>query len=130
VSKGSVALGTYEIRRIGMILVKVVVSLVSSAAIFLWLFGVIPWVLTGIMNGAVPPRYIYFYSFPFLYWPYCILSCTRLLKTHGLLISGVIMHLGLAVWVLAGGTLFPLLVGLSFTALWSLLCVVRITAEK
>jgi len=108
----------------------VVVSLFSSAAIFLWLFGVIPWVLTGIMNGAVPPRYIYFYSFPFLYWPYCLLSCTKLFKPRVLSTSGVIMHLGLAVWVLTGGTLFPLLVGLSFTALWSLLCVVRITAEK
>jgi hypothetical protein len=120
-----------RIRRICLITVKVVVSLLSSIALFLWLFGVTFPVLNGVKNGAsLTLRDVYFYSFLFLYWPYCLLSCTRLLKTHGLLISGVIMHIGLALWVLAGGTLFPLMVGLSFTVLWSLLCVVRITAEK
>lgn len=118
-------------RRVGLILVKVVVSLLSFAALFLFHFGVIPWVLTGIKNGAILSAVdIYFYSFPFLYWPYCILSCTRILKPRTLVVSGVIMHLALAVWVLAGGTLFPLMVGLFFTALWSVLCVVRILLKS
>lgn len=112
-------------------MVKIVVSLFSIAALSVLFLGAVLPVLNAVKNGSdLPARYIYFYSFPFVYWPYCIVSCTKVLKGNALVLSGVAIHLALALWVLAGGTLFVLTVGLFFTGLWSLLCVVRITTEK
>lgn len=124
-------LGNGAIAESGLNLIKIAVSLICLAVLFLWLFGVIFPVLNGVKHGAiVTARYKYFYSFPLIYWPYCVISCTRLLNLRTLFVSGVILHLGLMLWVLAGGTLFPLLVGLFFTALWSLVYFVRNKAEK
>jgi len=109
---------------------KIVVSLASIVALIFW-FGAAAFVIDAAIRGVnLPTRYIYFYSFPPVYFSYCIFSCTKLLKPHTLILSGVIIHIALAVWVIAGGTAFVLAVGLFFTLLWSLLCVLRTITER
>ena len=117
-------------RKLLPILIKIVVIFSTAVALFFFVFGGLLPVLSWTKYGALLPlRYKYFYGFPLLYWPYCLLSCTRVLKARVLLLSGVIMHLGLAFWIVAGGTSFVLEVGIFFAVLWLLLCVVRIAYE-
>ncbi len=121
-----------QIRRIALILVKVVVTLLSSAALLLFLFGVIPWVLTGLRNGSnLPTWYIYSLVFPFVYLPFCIISCTKLLKGRTLVVSGVFMHLALVHWIIVAvlNTRYTNIetIFITIAGLWIILVTLRLT---
>jgi len=114
----------------GLALLKLAVSLLSVCALFLFVFGPLPLVLNATSQGAsLPPRYVFFYIFPLLHLPYCILSCTRFLRSYGLIASGILMHGGLVLWMFIGSS-FNVGVGLVFTALWVLLSAWRIKDER
>ncbi len=106
-------------------------SLSGLSLLLYLLFAVLPY-LKFIANG--PALYAYGVAVISLYLVYCILSCTRLLSGGLLVISGVVMHLGLAAFAtviaINTGNLFLPFLATVFAILWTILCVARLRKES
>jgi hypothetical protein len=118
-------------------------SRISSSAVlkviycFLLIFFLVPWFISLMMvlNGArdgwhLPTLDLFFYFFPAVYFPYCFVSSTRFLRGQALIISGIAMHIGLAVWAFIAWTTIIAFVFILLTLLWATLCVIRINLEQ
>jgi hypothetical protein len=82
---------------------KIVVSLISIVMFCLLFLGVILPALNALGNGShFPAWYRYTLIFPMIYLPYCVVASTKLVRGQGLVISGIIMHLALVVWIVVG----------------------------
>lgn len=109
---------------------KVIFCLMSGMALIIWMGASVIGIDAALRGVRLPASYAYFIAFPFLYFPYCLLSCTKLLRGRTLVISGVIMHLALIAWVIVGKSSLNVTVGVVFTILWILLCIARIKSES
>lgn len=121
-------------RRIALVLVKLMVTLLSSTTLFLLLFGVLPWVLIGIRNGATfPAWYVYSLTFLPVYLSYCIISCTKFLGGRVLVVSGILMHLAFVIWIVVTimHTNYTHIQAIFITiaGLWIVLATLRLTSE-
>src|SRR3954453_21911625 len=84
--------------------------------------------LCMVMNGAengwhLPAKYVFVYFFPLIYFPFCYVSVTRVLRGKALVVSGLVMHFGLTVWALLFQAAIPAIAFLVLTLLWTGLCV-------
>jgi hypothetical protein len=104
---------------------------VLYVAALLWFFYGVSLALDSISKGGRPPAwYVYTLAFPFIYLPFCLLSCTRFLRGRALFVSGILMHLALALWVIASGSSNLLAVGVTLTLLWRTLYSAKIEDER
>lgn len=110
---------------------KFIFILFCLLSLFFWYFSAGAIVLNAVINNdpRLPLWYLFVLIFPPIYLIYFLLSCTKLLRGRRLLLSGILIHLVLALWVLLCGTVFTLIVGLIFTGLWIVLYKERIGTE-
>lgn len=110
---------------------KLLFCLLSVLILTLFLLFIVLPYLRFIVNG--PAWYVYSLAFIAFYLVYCILSCTSLLRGWLLVISGILMHLGLAAFTLViaikTGNAFFTLVSTVFAVLWTILCIARLRNE-
>src|SRR5689334_18893482 len=79
---------------------KIVTSVISMVWFSLLVLGVTLPALNNLANGArFPAWYTYTLIFPMIYLPYCVVASTKLLSGRTLLISGIVMHLALILWI-------------------------------
>ena len=112
---------------------KVVVTVLSCAVLFLFLFGAVPWVLTGMRNGSnLPTWYVYSLAFAFVYLLYCIISCTKFLRGRVFVVSGIFMHLAFVIWVVVtvvNSTYTNIeSIFITIACLWMVLATLRLTS--
>ncbi|HYY56656.1 MAG TPA: hypothetical protein VE842_04940 [Pyrinomonadaceae bacterium] len=113
--------------------IKVIIFSISIGALIIWSLGSLFAANTLMRGGGLPISITFLYGFPFLYLPYCLISCSKLLRGYTLIISGVLMHLALVLWMIAtisntGRTVF-VVIALVMAILWILLCSGRILTE-
>lgn len=120
-----------ENNRQGFVL-KLIAVLIYVLSLFFWFFGAGAMALNAVINNGarLPLWYVLVISCPPVYLIYCLLCCTKLLRSPKLLISGILFHLVLALWVIVSGTVFTLIIGIIFTGLWILLYRERIRTES
>lgn len=114
----------------GLILAKIVVAISSGVFFFLLLFGAVFPVLNGLRHGgSMPTWYAYSLAFPLVYLPYCILSCTTFLRGSVLVVSGILMHLALIIWIVVSvvNTRYTNIetIFIGFAVLWIVLVTLR-----
>lgn len=110
---------------------KFLFATLSGVCLVLYLLWMLPY-LWFISNA--PGWYIYSFVFIPLYLLYCILSCTPLLSGRLLVMSGVVMHLGLAIMAMAVainyGNVFFAFLSTVFAVMWSTICLARLRKES
>jgi hypothetical protein len=117
----------------GLILAKIVVVLSSLVFFLLLLFGAVFPALNGIRLGARMPAWnVYVLMFPLIYLPFCILSCLSFFRGRVLVVSGILMHLALVIWIVVGvlNTRYTNIdsIFIGFAVLWIALVTLRFTS--
>lgn len=122
-------------KKIGLTLLKVLISSVSIVTLAYWCWEVgPPNVYYFQAGGRLAKWYIYFYLFPVVYLLFCVVNCTKLLRQATLILAGIAMHLALVAWVVMGMRRHEFTAGrtagIVFTALWILLWLGRLQDER
>src|SRR6267378_4165987 len=87
---------TAKNKKIGLTLLKVIISFGSIVTLWFWCWEVGPPNLDYFRaGGRLSKWYIYFYLFPIVYLLFCSISCTKLLRGATLILSGIMMHIAL-----------------------------------
>lgn len=106
---------------------RVVVGIVSGLLLALSFFvasAVVPWEPSFI--GQVLLLY------PLPYFAYCIVSCLGFVHGRGMVVSGIVAHVGLVVlivWLLLNKGALAAFLFSGFALLWSWMCVARLAAD-
>lgn len=113
-------------------ILKNIISLLSVLILSFWITQVGLPVLYYYQAGErLQWWYVYFFIFPFVYLPFCLISCTRLFGLRALIMAGIMLHVALAAWMIIGirqtgyATGPTTGFGLIFALLWTFLCVGR-----